>query len=556
MQNYFFSSPPKVPPSEADLISLADMIKFAHKKLRNSPEHLHCPHHPEGVKMNSDGFIDKKYARMVCFHKQPDGSVKTHSLNTLSLWYQLPTVEEGLVNALHWVSYQFPPPEGEVVICRPCPSEYAPLEEFVEASSEEESDDEPHPQSKLSPKGKTYKEVGEELATMILKKEDGKKFFNQSNYNLKPCENTPDLHLIGGKRLPSTPLFNRLEDGFESKIPRRAVVTPLKVPNSPKSPSPLSAFEYQPGWTPGLAKPPKELLPESEKKSVACENRFGLLQEERSSIIESIVEEVQSLIQSSPLFKRMEEISSRISKVYAGQSNYAAAVKMHPANNAGHVVHIDQKTRTKGVISQNSTEARKVPKELNEDARAQVYKGIDPRKKKLIEIYLGGLKRTLKSMIRLALKCDGVNTSHIVDLQFVGKNVTMLLVPQENVAEMLNVLKGIKHFAVLETFDPLDITFMKGLPQYAGKSDAELLSLARKQAETRIQRYIDRLPEFRTGTRNYYTMRLKGVKTPNMETSKTPSEITMVSFLPVTGAEAGIPQESKMEIFADTRSQE
>lgn len=158
-----------------------------------------------------------------------------------------------------------------------------------------------------------------------------------------------------------------------------------------------------------------------------------------------------------------------------------------------------------------------------------VYRGVDPRKKKMVEIYLGGLKRTFKSMIRKALAADGVPTRQIVDIQFVGKNVTMLLVPVEQLDVILDPIRKIPHFKVLETFDPLDTTYMKSLPQHQGKTDAELLVIARTQAQKRIQRYIDKLPEARKGTRNYYNIKLRALdegeeKTPDQRgTAAVPS---------------------------------
>ena len=42
---------------------------------------------------------------------------------------------------------------------------------------------------------------------------------------------------------------------------------------------------------------------------------------------------------------------------------------------------------------------------------------------------------------------------------------------------LVEALKKTNKFVILENYDPLDVSYMKKLPQYAGKSDGELLIL-------------------------------------------------------------------------------
>lgn len=50
---------------------------------------------------------------------------------------------------------------------------------------------------------------------------------------------------------------------------------------------------------------------------------------------------------------------------------------------------------------------------------------------------------------------------------------------------------------------------MKNLPQYSGKTDGELLILARNLAIERLRRHMERLQRSRVGTRKYYAFKLK-----------------------------------------------
>ena len=146
-----------------------------------------------------------------------------------------------------------------------------------------------------------------------------------------------------------------------------------------------------------------------------------------------------------------------------------------------------------------------------------------------------GIKRTKKSLLRMALRVDGIETNHIVDIGFVGKSITCFLVPVEFVGTFVEALKKTNKFVILENFDPLDVSYIKKLPQYAGKSDGELLILARRLAIERLKRHMERLQESRVGTRKYYALKLKNLEQEeprgNTEIVNRPREVMISDFI-------------------------
>jgi hypothetical protein len=235
---------------------------------------------------------------------------------------------------------------------------------------------------------------------------------------------------------------------------------------------------------------------------------------------------------ASPVFKQLIEAFERVPKP-SKHSHTESQIKAEFEKQSAQISSFAQ------IAAATPTNQNAQPKGktvyMSEQAREMVYKGIDPRKKRMTEIYVGGLRRTYKSLIRQALRADGIPTSNVVDLQFIGKNVTMLLVPVELADTVLTPLKLVKHFKVIDNFDPLDTTHMKTLPQYQGKTEDELRTIARAQATKRIQKYIDKLPESRAGTRKYYSIQLhKLEETGNQrekgEATRKPKDITAADF--------------------------
>ena len=223
--------------------------------------------------------------------------------------------------------------------------------------------------------------------------------------------------------------------------------------------------------------------------------------------VETMAEAIERRLSESPLIQKILTAIEETSKA----RSVPARPKEHPnkqaaaqSNSFAGVTSIPPAKGTEGVSK--PVGVRKIMTQAECDL---VYKGIDPSKKRLHEVYLTGIKRTKKSLLRMALRVDGIETNHIVDIGFVGKSITCFLVPVEFVATFIGSLTKTKKFTILESFDPLDITFMKDLPQYVGKTDGELLIIARKLAIERLRRHMERLQESRVGTRKYYALKLK-----------------------------------------------
>jgi hypothetical protein len=88
-----------------------------------------------------------------------------------------------------------------------------------------------------------------------------------------------------------------------------------------------------------------------------------------------------------------------------------------------------------------------------------------------------------------------------IDIQFVGKGITSLLIPATRETFYQSQLGKIEGFTVLDAFDPLDVTHMKTLTKYQGKTDADLLIEAKRLGKQRLEKIIRQLPEYRGGMR-------------------------------------------------------
>ena len=191
-----------------------------------------------------------------------------------------------------------------------------------------------------------------------------------------------------------------------------------------------------------------------------------------------------------------------------------------------------------GPAATTSTTQRVRPLNYTEDERKLIYAGKDPRKTRLTELYMEGLRRARKADIRGALRADGVNTKEIIDIQFVGGGLTSMLIPAAHETSIREQLGRITHFKVLASFDPLDITHMRGLAKYKGKSDEELLVEAKRLAKERLDGIIRRTPTYRKGTKNWYQGQKWRIDHPEASANRAPRERTVADFITQTLAAA------------------
>lgn len=181
------------------------------------------------------------------------------------------------------------------------------------------------------------------------------------------------------------------------------------------------------------------------------------------------------------------------------------------------------------------------PLTYTEEERRLIYGGRDPRKSKLTEIHIEGLKRTRISDIRGALRADGVNTKEIIDLYFVGGTLTVLVIPAAQETSIRSQLGKITHFTVLASFDPLDISRMRSMEKYNGKTDAELFLEAKRMAKDRLSRMIRKLPVHRAGTKKWHERSKRIIDERTFGSSAAPQERTLAQFVvpAVEGASNG-----------------
>jgi hypothetical protein len=146
-----------------------------------------------------------------------------------------------------------------------------------------------------------------------------------------------------------------------------------------------------------------------------------------------------------------------------------------------------------------------------EDAVKLLHTGKIPdhRKKAQLEvIYVKGIKRQRRDYLRLALREEGVQTREIIDINFIGKSVTTMLVPKEAKERITTSISRISGISVDLTFDPLDTGFASTLEHNRDKSPAQLFAETMKAACMRLKRQIEKLPEKRIGTKAFYQKEL------------------------------------------------
>ena len=171
------------------------------------------------------------------------------------------------------------------------------------------------------------------------------------------------------------------------------------------------------------------------------------------------------------------------------------------------------------------------PLTYTEEERRLIYGGRDPRKSKLTEVHVDGLKRTRKADIRGALRADGVNTKEIIDLYFIGGTLTVLVIPAAQEASIRSQLSKITCFTVLDSFDPLDISHMRTMDKYKDKSDAELFLEAKRMAKERLSRMISKMPTYRMGTKKWHERTKRIIEERTFGSSVAPQERTLAQFV-------------------------
>ena len=266
---------------------------------------------------------------------------------------------------------------------------------------------------------------------------------------------------------------------------------------------------------------------------VRTSNPFATLTVD-AGYVENMAEAIEKRLSESPLIQSLLQAAREATRtnrpVVRSTEQVPKAIPAPQPNTFAGVTNTPPAKGTAGVSK--PVGVRKVMTQAECDL---IYKGIDPSKKRLHEVYITGIKRTKKSLLRMALRVDGIETNHIVDIGFVGKSITCFLIPVEFVAIFVESIKKTNKFTILENFDPLDITFMKNLPQYNGKSEIELLILARKLAIERLKRHMERLQASRVGTKKYYEIQVRKMEKES-ETgqggSNRPQERLISDFIP------------------------
>ena len=525
----FFFSSRELPraPSNGELLALTDYIKGHHKATAKYTEaKLRCVlsrHQHTCMKLTSQGTIDQRWGRMRCSHQQSDGSIGTHTFNTVELWYQVPSFPEELHNTLHWVSVTYPPPEGSVVVCRPCPDIY------IDKETDYIRDDEPHPDAPSSPSGMSYYELGAAIAQQCdygasrqneSDQSDEGEWIDVGQQQVETLKNIKKRLADSPARMGTPNPFNTLTHSGHEEKRGKSYVSPntsaallnskeivARTGYSPKTPSPLGGKTLQNPQRGGeqahMAKLTyEEMLGSKALKGLESSKHFDAdMKKKLPNAQQKGVDYFSRIAEAKPVAKKAES---------AVHQQQVQELKAQGTLSTAQIAQKDQ-------VSLASTEATTVgvPKKpvrsvTSEMTARAILRGEDPFKPKrtpLTDLYVEGIKRNKKGSIRKMLLFYKIEVRHIADMHWKDANTIVLTVPRSKEGVVVEQVKKVPGTNIIEAFDPLDITAMKTNPRYTGLSDVEMLIEACKLAKERIDRAVESLPPNRKGTIAYHEYR-------------------------------------------------
>jgi hypothetical protein len=264
-----------------------------------------------------------------------------------------------------------------------------------------------------------------------------------------------------------------------------APIPPQRAVFSPKTPSPLGLYQQQ-------TQPQKKTQEDKAVPQAIKNNTNTNLPAAKKQVVSGTSKPTVS-------FKEKENMNSHKTKVFHTHG--------YAPSDADKSTTYQQATKM-NVIGKKAEGIRQV---VNSDEVARaIIKGEDPFKPKrtpLTEVYVEGIKRNKKGVVRKMMVFYKVAVKHIVDIHWLNAYTIVLTVPKSREGELTEQLKLVPETRVIDAFDPLNITDMKKNPRYIGKSDAELIMEACKLGQERMGRAIESLPANRKGTRAFYEFR-------------------------------------------------
>jgi hypothetical protein len=524
---FFFSAAPKRKATDEERLALSEVIKGVHKATAKTAHRLTCPDHNQScMKLTSDGYVKGKYSRMKCMHIREDGTVDSHSLPTLALWYQVPTVPEELFETLHGAAVEYPPPRDANVICRPCPVKYATPVELEEAGlieEEEDEDDEPPSGAPMSPTlGIKFKSFGESIGKTQTSPQQNTlgasrqnitdQWENDESPETKENFQTPKLAIK--KRQATSPAVmiatpnpyqvlskeeKKMRMHFSPATRNEQGATPL----TPRTPSPTVKRTI-----PIMVYPkPQALVPR--RKSPLHQNPEDE-EYKQEEVITSKVMDNQKYIAEE---KKESEVR-QVKRFFTNQTQRAQQQQPpHQRKRSSPDQRTQEGTSFASLIGVGSGQGRRI--NMNEEQARAVLSGVNIHKTTrtpLTEVLVANLRRNRKGEVRQALRFFKVDTKIIVDMHWKDRNAVNLVVPRDKVTTIIEQLRNVPGAQILDTFDPLDTIDLQRNPKYFGKSEAELLEECAKLARERYDRAIESLPDNRKGTKAYYIYRQASIE--------------------------------------------
>ena len=439
--------------------------------------------------LSLDGGVKKDgnyHPRMIC--KVRDGDERlSHSFNPLTLWYQLPVVVPGhLHKVLNYVQELFPPPPDCPILCSPILTDEPQEEEFQDVL------DETNENIPLSPSGKTYKQEALEcFSPMALNKTKHLEEIPKNSRGWIQVKSSPRL---GSKRPPSpnTSTSNPFEILSDKKQARRGMEEKLRL---------MDRDIEELSRSLASTKPTTPVRPRARKPSPLKD-----LTNEECIILSSSLPELPQL--ESNQTKTVDDLSILVKK----PPSFSDVAKKLLNNDFG-------------VKKRFSTIKESRPK--NKEEALLVFAGkdlsqINKVKTKLELVYVIGMKKNNRALIRDSLRLWNIDTRKIIDISFVGREITSLLIPKAEAPKIIDLIETIPGKTVLINFDPLDIKHMSTLHKYKNMNESQLREEAKRLAIKRFESQAERLPESREGTKRFLLMQAHKLRFPDTQETARP----------------------------------
>jgi hypothetical protein len=508
-----------------------------------------CSEHPES-KITSDGIANGTPRAICTFGKDDRGKALRHSFNPLAKWYFLRdiAVPETYHKVWQWYTEKYPPPPDCEITVTPCPKRYLERKgkkRFFDPNS-------PDPKLPLSPNKITHVQEGIEAckrgrvgvaspsgnatAMMIDSPDDIISISSGDSETNFSFVKSPSRKSAGIGPLDTLDTFIKSENSFERlSVSEEEFYDQIEHGNDWKTwdedryegdeydddpeliitavrqidPLTLSPADKA-VVTSKIKRVHDQVMKESEELTRKLNEKMNH-EAELSKLAGRINTPVRPAIQNKTKGEAPKAtMAPQISVSYAAAilKNKGQGIEEFPLPGKSKKAPKPQQSE---VVAKRKFFGKASKKVLTSEEAHWVLSGrnlsqFGRERNKLRMMYFLNMARNHREHIRAALRTLKIDTRKILDIGFMGSNITSLLVPENYCSEVIEKMKAYPKATFLEDFDLLDTSHMSKMVKYKNMTMDELRQEALKMAQSRLRRQAEKLPKSRTGTYNFIMM--------------------------------------------------